>query len=704
MSQSKQLLMYNAGNFVGNIGNVPSGTTYRVAIGVTSIVIQAEDIEAFLHRHFTCGPTPAFSISDGTTTVSPAAGIEFTSGGTVAAGDNGIALVAVAGGPGGGSTGPTGPTGSVGPTGTNGVAGPTGSAGTAGTIGPTGPTGLSGNVGSTGPTGASGSGSTGSTGPTGATGTGSGPTGPTGATGADGGGGGGGTITLTAGTDLAAGTAVAINASGQAVQTWGPAPDVAGVVTLIANSVVGILSASSVVMLSSTTFIGWALNGDGSLLGALVAGSITGTAITLGSINTSVVGSVYYVLALSSSAFVVFDYNNQAVACTLSGLAISGGTPVAVPSELIAAQRLTDTTFAFLLGDGTVTIGTVAGTSLSFGTPVSVGSLFNDAGQIEVLGSTSFVAIWGDVNTNNQLTAVACTVVGDVIVPGAPAAITGTKADNFSQAGVLTSSSFVVAWTDSSISGVSSPNAFGAVGTVSGTDVLWGTPVVLSFMSQPPFAQQNAGAVLASVQPYPLVVLDSTHVVFGMGGVLPQVCTISGDVISVPDGISLPNNTRASIVGMLYFAASPSPSSLSINSIVACGSNLMVSDGISNIYEIDASGNVSPYFEHADLWNYGLSPIDSTHVLAWFNDFDANFKARVITYQPVAESGPVAFSSADVINGNPATLTVSGTCSGFTGLTPGQPYFVSGDGTVVPANSGHPAGVAISTTELIIGL
>lgn len=581
----------------------------------------------------------------------------------------------------GGPQGLPGPPGPQGPTGAvsiiTDITGPTGANGIASVI--TGPTGVQGDIGITGPTGVSGEGFTGPTGPS------------------------SNTITLTAGTDLAAGTAVAINSSGQAVQTWGPAPNVSGVEVLISGIISGGPAITSLNMLSSNIFVGWAYSLGNPLVASLVAGSIDDITLTVGPINTSVVESIDFVLPMSSSAFVVVDQNGNTAACNISSLNITGGTPIEIGNSSVVAQRLSDTTFVVLLVDGTVVIGIITIDVISFGTPVSIGNISNTAGQIEVLSSTSFVVVFGDANTAGQLTAVVCTVAVDVITVGTPSIITGTSASNFSQPGVISASSFVVGWITNGQSN-SSATAYAAVATVSDTDIVWGDPVILSYMSQPPFILQQSSDELSGQIPfYSVAVIDSTHIAFGMGGVLPQICTISGNTLIVPSPIPLDNRGTPSINGII-FSPGQSPTSLSINSVVSCGSNIMVSDGISNVYEVDNSGNVSLYFEHADLWNYGLSPIDNSHALAWFNDFNANFLARVITYEPITESGPIAFVASDTTMGSDAIIYDSGICPGFTDLIPGQRYFINGDGTITVANSGHLAGVAKSATELIIKL
>lgn len=208
-------------------------------------------------------------------------------------------------------------------------------------------------------------------------------------------------------------------------------------------------------------------------------------------------------------------------------------------------------------------------------------------------------------------------------------------------------------------------------------------------------------------------VIDSTHVAIGAGGVLPQTITVSGTSLSVPTAIPLSSDSvaPAAMSNSIFLPTAPGLSntnnpntvgSLAINSVVNCGGTLMVVDGASAVYEVSSSGARSPNVIHPDLWDYGLSPIDSTHALAWFLDFNMNFKGRVITLEAINASPPIGCSASAVTSGNPATITLSGACAGFTGLTPGAQYYANGDGTLTTANIGHPMGVAKDTATLLV--
>ena len=76
--------------------------------------------------------------------------------------------------------------------------------------------------------------------------------------------------------------------------------------------------------------------------------------------------------------------------------------------------------------------------------------------------------------------------------------------------------------------------------------------------------------------------------------------------------------------------------------------------------------------------------------------------ARLIKYEPI-NGGPIGFVASAVTSGDPATVTLQGVATGFTGLTPGAYYYENGDGTLTTANTGHVAGYALTSSTLSIG-
>jgi hypothetical protein len=519
--------------------------------------------------------------------------------------------------------------------------------------------------------------------------------------------GGGNTITLTAGTNIAAGTSVSINTSGQAVQTWGPAPNIAGVVTAIPAFTGGLYAA--VVPLSPTIFIAWATDLTSST--KFVVLTKTGTSVVVGSVVTQIV-PIAKIVPLTATEFIFIDINGVAYDCTITGTGagaiITIGTGYNNPSSIaiVEAQQLAAASFVEFLKDGTAVTGSVSGGVITFGTPVTIGSgtISNVVGQIEVLTSGLFVVVFSDSGNSNFLTGVACTVSGTTESCGSAAAISGAPAATVSFPGILTTSTFALGY---SIPSGGNNAAYGVVGSVSGTTVTFGTPQVLSYgAAQPTVTPQIAGG---SPNEMSMTVVSPTSIAFGAGNVLPQVVTVSGTSLTVPTLVPLSNIGYSSSIYPINTDVAATVTngpngSLSINSVVAVGSNLMVVDGVANVYEVSSAGVQSPLIEHVNLYNYGLTPADSTTVLGWFLDFGGNFQARVITYEPI-NNGPIGFAGSACTNGNPCTITVAGVATGFSGLAPGVTYYSNGDGTITLGNTGGIgtlAGVALTSSTILI--
>ena len=100
-----QVLLFTPPFFRGTISDTPSDTAYHVKPGET-IVAESVDLNFLLSLGFTSAAPPAnaaspLTIKDGSTSVTNASTIDFTSGATVSSGGAGVANVAVSGGGGG---------------------------------------------------------------------------------------------------------------------------------------------------------------------------------------------------------------------------------------------------------------------------------------------------------------------------------------------------------------------------------------------------------------------------------------------------------------------------------------------------------------------------------------------------------------------------------------------------------------------------
>ena len=125
---------------------------------------------------------------------------------------------------------------------------------------------------------------------------------------------------------------------------------------------------------------------------------------------------------------------------------------------------------------GTAVVGTISGTSLSFGTPV----VFNNADtrnhvKLDSIGSDKVVIVFQDVGDSNHGTAIVGTVSGTSISFGSEADFEGSDSTIWPNVASIGDNKVVIAWCKDA---GGSANGIAVVGTVSGTSISFGTEVV----------------------------------------------------------------------------------------------------------------------------------------------------------------------------------------------------------------------------------
>jgi hypothetical protein len=528
---------------------------------------------------------------------------------------------------------------------------------------------------------------------------------------------GGNTITLTADTNIAAGTAVSVNAAGHAAQTFAAAPSIANTVTLFAaptNFILDTTQTPGILALSASQFVAFqAVNQVGStnlVSQGAVAFTVSGSVITAGSPSTSGgLSSVQTAAALSASSFICayLDGSNnlQLQAGTIAANAITVGSAVEASAGGILSAAinragfavLSATAFVFTYQDSSnqnwYVVGTVSGTTITLGTPSNTGLPSAAATGLFPLtvSSTEVVLVWADPTSSDVVTAAVGSISGTTLTLHTPATVLSSGNGEMAPYAVLLDGThFCVTWGDSSaISGVVA--AYAAIGAISGTSITFGTQkvVVPNWPYSPIFVAQ----------------FSSTSLAFWGGPITPTLATVSGTTLTPTLGSALQLPGASLIVGgNLTF---PQGGNSNISSMMwpaltsVSSTQFLWEDGYWNVYEESNAGVISPPIKHLGIITYAFAPINSTSALALLVDFAGSYLARVINVQPI-NSPPVGCSASAVTSGNPATITLSGACSGFSGLTPGTEYYANGDGTLTTANTGYSIGVALTSSQLLV--
>jgi len=292
--------------------------------------------------------------------------------------------------------------------------------------------------------------------------------------------------------NLASGQAVALKADGTVEAITGVTAGV-GAESVFTNAYVNYVS-SAYDSVNQKVVVVYQDNGNAQY-GTAVIGTVSGSSISFGT-------PVVYNSAATQFPAITFDSTNNkivsayyywngsanqgtAIVGTVSGTSISFGTAAAMASSVPTyisivydanAQKVVVTYRDAGNSDyGTSIVGTVSGTSISFGT-AAVFNTANIGDPVSTYDATAgkVVSVYYDAGNANLPTAVVGTVSGTSISFGSKVVFGATVLDNYAIGYDSTAGKVVIAYRDTSNSNYGTA----AVGTVSGTSISFGAPVV----------------------------------------------------------------------------------------------------------------------------------------------------------------------------------------------------------------------------------
>ena len=398
--------------------------------------------------------------------------------------------------------------------------------------------------------------------------------------------------------------------------------------------------------------------------GTAVVGTVSGTSISFGTPVVFETGAAYpeSVVYDSNSQKVVItypDYGNSgygtAVVGTVSGASISFGTPVVFESANTTGPRAVfdssaqKIVIAYTDGGnssyGTAIVGTVSGTSISFGSPTVYETANSYFKSIAYDANASKVVIaYADLGNSTYGTAIVGTVSGTSISFGTAAIFNGSGSSYYSSIAYdANAQKVVVFYQDGSNSNYGTAN----VGTVSGTSISFGAKVVFSSSNM----QVPAATYAPNSQQTVVVFKDSGD--SNKGKVAAG--TISGTSISFSSPLTF-QDSSSDFFGVAYDA--------STERVVA---------------SYNDSGNSI----------YGTSCVILTRT-AVTNLTTENYIGTAATGAPSGKGAKINLKGA--VDENQS------------GLTAGQSYYVQTDGTLgtTPADPSVFAGTAVAATKLIV--
>jgi len=390
--------------------------------------------------------------------------------------------------------------------------------------------------------------------------------------------------------------------------------------------------------------------------------------------------------------------NGRCIVGTVSGTTISYGTAVVLnsastPNTACAydanAQKIV---VSYSNGNiGTAVVGTISGTTITFGTPVVYNTPGNTNYQNVVYDSNSqkVVIVYQDGGTSDHGTAIVGTVSGTSISFGTKVVFEAAASHYIGACFDSTTNQVVIGYEDQG----NSSYGTAIVGAVSGTSISFGTPTVFESAESEwiQMAYDTAAEKVATIYQ------DVGNSEYGTG----IVGTVSGTGISFgsptvfrteeTDSISLDYNTQASATVITYRLNVAGDGEL----ITATISGTSIS--FTTPVEVTAEGN-----------NY-TTVYDSTAaktVSAWKDPGVTNDGRSIVSQQAYANltaTNFVGIADAGIATSATGTVVVQGgTVTGLSSLTAGSKYYVQNDGTITTVSSSVNAGLALSTTSLLL--
>ena len=394
---------------------------------------------------------------------------------------------------------------------------------------------------------------------------------------------------------------------------------------------------------------------------------------------------------------------------------------------------------------GTAIVGTVSGTSISFGTPVVFESATTKkpAAQFDS-NSNKIVISYADGGNSDHGTAVVGTVnsSNNSISFGTPAVFETTATELNSLSFDSSSNKLVLAFKDNSGPDGDEQRGRSVVGTVSGTNISFGSPTAFiddTLSSVTPVFDSNANKTVVVFRE---VIFD------GSSAGVARVGTVSGTSISygtkatfsvgdINGPLTATFDSFNNKVCVFYkeesndsfvVVGTVSGTNISFGTpvLLSVGSAAKPSEGFSSTFDTETNLCIFTYKNDDNKGVYTSVSISGTTAtqgdVVIFDDgggdstglaYDLNAKKSVVGYKDNGNSNygtAVVFSAgettrAEVASGSNAVIDIG--CAISTNqlsLTAGQKYYVQTDGTLglTAADPSVFAGTAVSATKLIV--
>ena len=302
------------------------------------------------------------------------------------------------------------------------------------------------------------------------------------------------------------------------------------------------------------------INQQNSYYGTAIVGTVSGTSISFGTAVVFESATAFYISATfdSTNNKIVLSYNDDAnsnygtaIVGTVSGTSISFGTAVVFESARSDQTAVTyDSTnnkivIAYMDGGngyyGTAIVGTVSGTSISFGTAVVFESaVVNSNTATYDSNSNKIVITYSDAGNSYYGTAIVGTVSGTSISFGTAVVFNAANTGTYTSATFdSTANKVVIAYTDTG----NSSHGAAIAGTVSGTSISFGATTVtnaaVTYYNAATF-DSNAGKVVIGYK-------DAGNSNYGTAVVFTVASSNNTDFVGITDE-AIANTASGSVI------------------------------------------------------------------------------------------------------------------------------------------------------------
>ena len=468
----------------------------------------------------------------------------------------------------------------------------------------------------------------------------------------------------------------------------------------------------------TATASGTLANGDT----VIVNSDGTVSAVSVGSVSQSVGTSAVFESANVEQVAAVYDANAQkvviayrdngnshygtAIVGTVSGTSISFGTPTVFESATVRYMAIAYDANAQKVvivyrdygnsSQGTGIVGTVSGTSISFGSAVvyESGSVDHQSAAYDA-NAQKVVISYQDGGNSNYGTAVVGTVSGTSISFGTPVVFESAATVYTSTVYDASAQKVVIAYRDDG------NNDYGTaiVGTVSGTSISFGTAAVYESAG----VEHVAAAYDASAEKVVIAYRDRDNNDYGTA----IVGTVSGTGISFGSAVVF-ESASTSEISAVYAANSQKVviayrdggNSNKGTAIVGTVSGTSISFGSATIFEAGDTEFIAAVY-HTDAKNV---------VMAYRDGSNSDYGTGVVFQNAYSGTNLTAenyigISDAAYSDGATATIQIVGSVDDAqSSLTAGQQYFVQTDRSLglAAATPSVFAGTAVSATKIIV--